>query len=178
MYDIYVNREFLKNLFIQCMYDVWSTKYLSRLDQSISGAYINLKIKLLDPVTIFCIIVDKDLWSWHWHLTITLILSTRTSFFICIDLWNNDGELLFKFKDVKSDNEFSLHFIYAFYFRVWWLSLQEQKWSLVLSSWEYSQELLQQSVPLLSNMEQKKNQQGWPQNIRAFKSRRKKWSRL
>ena len=162
MYDIYVNREFLKNLFIPCMYDVWSTKYLSRLDQSISGVYINLKIKLLDTILsrYFCIIVDKDLWSWHWHWTITLKLSTRTSFFICIDLCNNDGELLFKFKDVKSDNEFSLRVIYTFYFRAWWLSLQEQERSLVLSSWEYSQELLQQSVPLLSNMEQKKNQQG------------------
>ena len=83
-------------------------------------------------------------------------------------------ELHCKFKDVKFDNGFSLCFILSLHFRVWLHIVQEQKWSFVLSSREYSQKLLQQSVPLLPKVEQKKNKQGWPQN-NQIKSRWQKW---
>ena len=74
-------------------------------------------------------------------------------------------ELHCKFKDVKFDNEFSLCFI-SLHFRVWLHIVQEQKWSFVLSSREYSQKLLQQSVPFLPKMEQKKKQQESARNIK------------
>ena len=45
---------------------------------------------IIDPVIIFCLISHENLWSWHWHWTITFDLSTKTSFYIFVDLLYKD----------------------------------------------------------------------------------------